>query len=260
MTGDLMKILVVTSEVTFVPENYNRFLEGLFLELQGQEDLSVDLVILKNNSPALTFKGLVLALMGARNIGFSLMKNTISALFKDRKKLGEKFKINIHFFNNPNSPDFYHFVENHQTDLLINARTRFIYKSKILKLPKMGAINIHHGLLPDYRGTMCDLWALYNDRPTGFSVHIMEKKIDNGAIIRRIETSSRENPLHRKNFANLLFESSKREGVEMGKIVKTIKKDQKIPIEKDNISTFPEYTKNPDFFTIRKMLEKGIVL
>lgn len=263
MTGDLMRILVVTSEVTFVPENYNRFLEGLFSELQGEKDLFIELVILTNNSPVLTFKGLLLALMGARKIGFSLMKNTIKATFKDRNALARKHGIKIHFFTNPNSPDFYQFVKNHQTDLLINARTRFIYKSKILKLPRLGAINIHHGLLPDYRGTMCDLWALYNDRPTGFSVHVMEKKIDNGSIIRRIETSSpnsKESPALRNDFANLIFQSSKIEGVEMGKIIKTIKKDQKIPIEQDNISTNPEYTKNPDFFTIRKMREKGIEL
>ena len=111
------------------------------------------------------------------------MKNTLKAAFKDRRALAKKHDIPLHFFDNPNSPDFLEFVKNHQTDLLINARTRFIYKSKILKLPRLGAINIHHGLLPEFRGTMCDLWALYNNRPTGFSIHVMEKKIDNGGII-----------------------------------------------------------------------------
>ncbi|AUN98340.1 hypothetical protein DOM21_09490 [Bacteriovorax stolpii] len=255
-----MKILVVTSEVTFVPGNYNHFLEGLFRELQGEKDLSIDLVILKNNSPVLTLKGLALGLMGARNIGFSLIKNTIKAAFKDRTATAKKHDIRLHFFDNPNSPDFLQFVKNHQTDLLINARTRFIYKSKILKLPRLGAINIHHGLLPEFRGTMCDLWALYNDRPTGFSIHVMEKKIDNGAIIRRIVTSTPTDSNLRKSFARLIEESSKIEGIEMAKVVKMIKETQKIPIEQDNISTKTEYTKNPDFFAIRKMLQKGIEL
>ncbi len=255
-----MKILVVTSEVTFVPGNYNHFLEGLFRDLQGESDLGVELVVLKNNSPILTLRGLALALMGARQIGFSLIKNTFTALFKDRSTLSKKYNIPLHFFNNPNSPDFHQFVKSQKIDLIINARTRFIYKSKILKLPRLGAINIHHGLLPDFRGTMCDLWALYFDRPSGFSIHVMEKKIDNGSIIRRIETSTPgQNPL-RKNFARLILESSKIEGIEMAKVVKIIKETQKIPIEKDNISPKPEYTKNPDFITIRKMLQKGIEL
>lgn len=254
-----MKILVVTSEVTFVPENYNLFLEGLFNSLSNEKDISLELVILKNNSPALTFKGLLLALMGARHIGFHLMKNSIKALSKDRKSLSEKHNIKLHYFENPNSPDFREFVKNHETDLIINARTRFIYKGKILKLPKIAAINIHHGLLPDYRGTMCDLWALLDNRPTGFTIHVMDKKIDNGAIIERVQTSVEGDAL-RSNFASLIKESSRIEGLEMAKTILAINKNHSLPIKTDNISLNPVYTKNPDFFTIRKMLQKGIEL
>jgi methionyl-tRNA formyltransferase len=254
-----MKILVVTSEVTFVPGNYNLFLEGLFNELSSETELSLELVILKNNSPALTAKGLALALMGARHIGFHLMKNTLKAAFKDRKELTEKFKIKTHYFENPNTPEFRDFIKAHETDLLINARTRFIYKGKTLKLPKIAAINIHHGLLPDYRGTMCDLWALKADRPTGFTIHVMDKKIDNGAIIKRVQTSIVGNPL-RSNFATLIKESSRIEGIEMAKVILTIKKNHNLPIETDNISLNPVYTKNPKFLDIRKLLQKGIEL
>ena len=125
-----MKILIVTSEVTFVPLNYNLFLEGLFGELTNESDLSIELIILKNNSPALLAKGFALTLMGARHIGFHLMKNSLKAAFKDRKCLTQKHKIKTHYFNNPNSEEFREFIKNHETDLLINARTRFIYKNK----------------------------------------------------------------------------------------------------------------------------------
>lgn len=254
-----MKILVVTSEVTFVPENYNLFLEGLFSELQGESDLTIDLVVLKNNSWDLRLKGLLLILAGGRHIGFHLLKNSLKSLFKDRRFLTKKYQVNLHYFSCPNKAEFHEFVKQKEIDLLINARTRFIYKNKILKIPKLGSLNIHHGLLPDYRGTMCDLWALYENRPTGFSIHVMEKKIDDGAIIRRFKTSIAGDSI-RKNFATLIKESSKREGLEMAQLIKTINKDQKIPIEENNISLHPIYSKNPDFFTIRKMLQKGIEL
>ena len=254
-----MKILVVTSEVTFVPENYNLFLEGLFSELSSEKEIHLELVILKNNSPALTVKGLALALMGARHIGFHLMKNTLKAALKDRKQLTEKFKIKTHYFENPNTEDFRAFVKNFDTDLLINARTRFIYKGKTLKIPKIAAINIHHGLLPDYRGTMCDLWALRDERPTGFTIHVMDKKIDNGAIIKTVETSVLGNPL-RSNFATLIKESSRIEGKEMAKTILAINKNNNLPIKTDNISLNPVYTKNPKFLDIRKLLQKGIEL
>ncbi len=251
-----MKILVVTSEVTFVPDNYNQFLEGILTGLKSESDLCVEFVVLTNNSISLPIKGLFLILSGARHIGFHLIKNSIKALFKDRKH----FKVPVHFFHNPNSPDFIKFVKDQKIDVLVNARTRYIYKSKILAAPKLGAINIHHGLLPGYRGTMCDLWALLDERPTGFSIHFMEKKIDNGAIIRRVRTTSPHEHSLRKNFATLIYESSKQEGAEMALLLKTIKKTGSIPIEQQNITTNPIYTKNPDFSTIRKMLQKGIEL
>lgn len=251
-----MKILVVTSEVTFVPDNYNQFLEGLLKGLSNEKDLVVEFVILTNNSLLLSLKGLFLIFSGARHIGFHLIKNSFFALFKDRKH----FKVPIHYFKNPNSPEFVKFVKDYQADLLVNARTRYIYKSKILAAPRLGSINIHHGLLPGYRGTMCDLWALLDDRPTGFSIHIMEKKIDNGAIIRRVRTTSPHEHSLRKNFARLIYESSMREGAEMAQLLITIKKTNTIPIEQQNITANPIYTKNPDFYTIRKMLQKGIEL
>lgn len=254
-----MKILVVTREVTFVPQNYNLFLDGVFEELKDHKDISIELVILTNNSPALTFKGLLLALMGARHIGYHLMKNTVKAFMKDREYLSSKYGVKIHRFKNPNDPDFRAYVKEHESDLIINARTRFIYKGKTLKMPKIAAINIHHGLLPDYRGTMCDLWALEAERPTGFTIHVMDKKIDNGAIIKTVETSKHGDSI-RSNFATLIKESSRIEGLEMAQTILEIKKNNSLPIKTDNVSTNPVYTKNPDFFTIRKLLQKGIEL
>lgn len=254
-----LKILVVTSEVTFVPDNYNHFLEGLFRELSNEKSIDLELVVLTNNSPSLFLKAVLLILAGGRHIGYHLVKNALSALLKDRKNLAAKYSFKLHYFKGPNEEDFHQFVKERNIDLLINARTRFIYKKKILKMPKLGCLNIHHGLLPDYRGTMCDLWALYEDRPTGFTIHLMEKKIDDGAIVRRIETSKKGDKI-RTNFATLIKEGSKKEGIELAKLIKTINTSGKIPIESDNISHQPTYSKNPDFFTIRKMLQKGIEL
>lgn len=254
-----MKILIVTSEVTFVPENYNLFLEELFKDLAIEKDLDIQLAILKNNSFSLTLKGLLFMIIGARHIGYHLMKNSLKARFHDRKKIAQNYSIKIHFFKGPNHKDFHTFVASEQIDLVVNARTRFIYKNKILKIPTIAAINIHHGLLPDYRGTMCDLWALQDQRATGFTIHVMDKKIDNGAIIHKVQTSVPGDKI-RNNFARLIRHSSKIEGIEMAKTIKIINKHRTLPIEENNISANPIYTKNPDFFTIRKLLQKGIEL
>lgn len=48
-----------------------------------------------------------------------------------------------------------------------------------------GAINIHMGLSPYYRGTACNFWALYDGRPAyvGATVHLLSQGLDNGPIL-----------------------------------------------------------------------------
>ncbi len=259
-----MKILIVTSDVTFVPDNYRLFLESLLTSLDrdiNSGELNLEVAILKNNSLVISMKAIILALMGARNIGRHLLINSIKARFNDKGEIQKQLKKPIHYYDNPNSKEFIEFVKTENFDLLINARTRFIYKKKILAIPRLGCLNIHHGLLPEYRGTMCDLWALSEERPTGFTIHLMEKKIDDGAIVRRIQTSKKNEA---KDYAQLIKESSKKEGEVMADLIKEIKRglklNHKIPIECENKTENASYTKNPNFKAIRKILAKGIKL
>lgn len=56
-----------------------------------------------------------------------------------------------------------------------------------LKLPKRGWLNVHPGLLPEYRGADPVCWALRNGDPVGATVHLMEEEIDTGPILLRRE-------------------------------------------------------------------------
>jgi hypothetical protein len=49
-------------------------------------------------------------------------------------------------------------------------------------------LNLHSGILPQYRGVHCVFWALYNKRPdmVGGSVHFVDRGIDSGDVITRI--------------------------------------------------------------------------
>lgn len=255
-----MKVFIVTSEVTFVPNNYNYFLENLFRELSLEENLDLSLIVLQNNSCRFLLKVIYLFFSGARFTAYHLLKNSFNAFFKDRKYLTKTYGIPIHYFKSPNSPGFYQFVKKHQVDIIVNARTRFIYNNKILKLPKLGALNIHHGLLPHYKGLMCDLWALFEERAIGFSIHVMEKRIDSGAILETFETSLPGQTSPSKNFLKIIEESSKLEGIKTAHLIKSIQKNKAIPKGRENASPHQEHSKNPDFFMIRKMLQKGITL
>ncbi len=46
------------------------------------------------------------------------------------------------------------------------------------------AVNYHDGLLPTYRGVGATAWSIYNAEPTtGFTYHVMNERIDEGAIL-----------------------------------------------------------------------------
>ncbi|RME89849.1 MAG: methionyl-tRNA formyltransferase [Verrucomicrobia bacterium] len=48
-----------------------------------------------------------------------------------------------------------------------------------------GAINIHMGISPYYRGSSCNFWALYDDRPgyVGATIHMLSKGLDSGDML-----------------------------------------------------------------------------
>ena len=72
-------------------------------------------------------------------------------------------------------------IKKSQTDYLIIAGCGAIIKDNILSLSC--PINIHPGLLPQFRGLDPVLWAIDKKEPLGATVHIMDEGIDTGDIL-----------------------------------------------------------------------------
>ena len=69
-------------------------------------------------------------------------------------------------------------------DLIIVFSYGNILPEEILNIPKWGCINIHASLLPKWRGASPVQYSLLNnDKETGFTIIIMNKKIDEGKIL-----------------------------------------------------------------------------
>jgi folate-dependent phosphoribosylglycinamide formyltransferase PurN len=59
-----------------------------------------------------------------------------------------------------------------------------ILKESVFNIPKLGAINFHHGLVPFYRGGPPIFWELFNDeKEVGLTVHWITQKVDAGDVI-----------------------------------------------------------------------------
>lgn len=69
-------------------------------------------------------------------------------------------------------------------DFLFSFYYRHMLRPEWLQIPSRGAFNMHGSLLPRYRGRAPVNWALiHGERETGATLHRMNEKPDNGAIV-----------------------------------------------------------------------------
>ena len=69
---------------------------------------------------------------------------------------------------------------------MISAYFSQILKTRALSIPKVGILNIHPGLLPEYKGAMAYFWAVNNgESQAGVTIHWMDEGIDTGPILMR---------------------------------------------------------------------------
>lgn len=74
-------------------------------------------------------------------------------------------------------------------DLFVVAAYGQILSSRLLAIPRLGAINLHGSLLPKYRGAAPVQYAVLNgETRTGVTIFQIEPKLDAGLILGRVET------------------------------------------------------------------------
>ena len=88
-------------------------------------------------------------------------------------------------------------------DLLVSIRYRRILRDDSIGTSRLGVLNLHSGILPDYRGVMATFWAMLNrEDEIGSTLHwIVDAGIDTGPII---ETSRHPAAYSRSYLWNVL--------------------------------------------------------
>jgi len=86
---------------------------------------------------------------------------------------------------NPNTPQGLETVRGFAPDLILTIRYGAILKSPVIAIPRLGVLNLHSGLLPDYRGVLATFRALLaGDAEIGCTLHyIADGTIDTGPIV-----------------------------------------------------------------------------
>ena len=97
-------------------------------------------------------------------------------------KLAKKKKIK--FFKKKNIKRLIKILINKKIDIIFCIGATQIVPKEILKIPKLGCLNIHPSLLPRYRGRYSTVYSIFNgDKFTGVSAHWIGSELDSGKLI-----------------------------------------------------------------------------
>jgi methionyl-tRNA formyltransferase len=108
--------------------------------------------------------------------------------FYSVRSVANFFNIDNFFIDyNVNQPAYLAKIEAYMPDIVISSNSLYFGK-KLLDLPVKFCVNRHSALLPTYGG----LWPVFhafrcNEDKVGVSVHIMQPKLDSGAVLSQIE-------------------------------------------------------------------------
>lgn len=109
---------------------------------------------------------------------FSLSKTqSVSNLLKENN-------TPVIYPKNINSFDTISKLKDAHPDYLLSFNCPQKFSNQLLNLPKQKCINIHFGMLPEYRGLSPIFHAVFNkEKEVGVTFHIMDSHFDNGPII-----------------------------------------------------------------------------
>jgi folate-dependent phosphoribosylglycinamide formyltransferase PurN len=99
------------------------------------------------------------------------------------KKVSRKYDIDFFYLYNVNSKESLSLLRSLNIDLIISMQDQ-IFKTELINLPRIGCINKHAALLPQFRGVWPIFWAMHNDvEYVGLTIHWINDGIDSGRII-----------------------------------------------------------------------------
>ena len=105
------------------------------------------------------------------------------------KQLAEIHELPILQPSNLKAPEFVSLLTELKADIFVVVAFRMLPKV-IWSFPKLGTINLHASLLPNYRGAAPINWVLINgEDKTGITTFLIDEKIDSGSVLMQKEVS-----------------------------------------------------------------------
>lgn len=159
-------------------------------------------------------------------------------------KIALKNKLNVILGKNLKDAHIINKIKNINPEIIFCIGGTQIIPREVLKIPKLGCLNIHPAMLPKYRGRYSTVHAIFNgEKYAGVTIHWMDAGIDSGPIIMqqkiKIEKSDTAKSLYDKftKTGEGLFKKFLKKWIENGKIIS-------LPQNNKNATYFPQQLPN----------------
>ena len=107
-------------------------------------------------------------------------------VFRSLREVAALYSFPVALCKDQNAPDSIALVRQWSPDLIVFAGGSILRK-QLLRVPRLGVINVHLGLLPEIRGMSSPEWSLLRRVPVGVTIHYMDAGIDTGPVLQRHE-------------------------------------------------------------------------
>lgn len=115
-----------------------------------------------------------------------LHKRIFHDLFKTSHDLTliKKYKLPEIKCKSANCNKFKNYVLKTNADIIITGTWKEKLSSEVIKMPKIGTVNLHPSLLPRYRGPNPYMQVIKRgEKKTGITLHLMDENFDTGAVL-----------------------------------------------------------------------------
>lgn len=137
-------------------------------------------------------------------------------------------------------------------DALVSVSCPQLFRPSLLRLPRLGVLNVHGAILPHYRGVLPSFWMLANgEREAGVSIHFVDERIDAGALC-----AQRAFPIEPRESLDRFVARSKAIAADL--LIETLDR-----LEADDLDRHPldlsrgSYYSWPDASAVRRFRERG---
>jgi methionyl-tRNA formyltransferase len=119
---------------------------------------------------------------GVARLGTRFLRARLSG--RSIARLAERRGIPMVPTTSVNSPAYVGEVQRLAPDVVVSVAAPEIFRADILRVPRLGCINIHSGRLPVYRGMMPTFWQMmHGEAEVTVTVHEMAERLDAGAVL-----------------------------------------------------------------------------